>query len=255
MNAAAPVLRRIEEIGLNALHTQQQLLHDGWLLRLAPGKTKRARSVNAFYPSTMPVAQKIAYCERLYAERGLPALFRITPFVQPPELESVLLARGYLAFETTQVQLAPLVRPPDAVTIPGVVFDAPEVAAFADAVGDLQQAPPEQRLAHRQRMMESPLRTRGLIASVAGQAAATGTVVLEDGVAGVFSMITAAAHRRRGLGGAILGRLLAWAWERGAHHAYLQVEERNREAMSIYRRFGFATGYTYHYLGRPGECH
>ena len=37
---------RVEEAGLNALQTQRQLFYDGWLLRLSPGKARRARSVN-----------------------------------------------------------------------------------------------------------------------------------------------------------------------------------------------------------------
>ena len=61
--------------------------------------------------------------------------------------------------------------------------------------------------------------------------------------------------RGRGLASAILGALLTWAWEHGAHHAYLQVDDDNHRAMSVYRRFGFATAYTYHYRARPGEGH
>ena len=49
----API--RIEEAGLNALQTQQQLFYDGWLLRVSPGKAKRARSVNAHFGSTLPL--------------------------------------------------------------------------------------------------------------------------------------------------------------------------------------------------------
>ena len=45
-------LARVEEIGLNALQTQRQLFYDGWLLRVSPGKAKRARSVNAHFGST-----------------------------------------------------------------------------------------------------------------------------------------------------------------------------------------------------------
>ena len=99
---------RIEEAGLNALQTQLQLFYDGWLLRLSPGKAKRARSVNAHFGSTLPVAAKIAHCEALYARHGLPALFRITPFVQPPDLEAALAARGYGTFEPTLVMARPL---------------------------------------------------------------------------------------------------------------------------------------------------
>jgi hypothetical protein len=42
-------LARVEEIGLNALQTQRQLFYDGWLLRVSPGKAKRARSWLASY--------------------------------------------------------------------------------------------------------------------------------------------------------------------------------------------------------------
>ncbi|HVE50611.1 MAG TPA: hypothetical protein VNG69_13470, partial [Casimicrobiaceae bacterium] len=71
--------RRIEEAGLNNIHTRRQLVYDGWLLFLSPGSAKRARSVNAFFGSTLAVDEKIAHCERIYTERGLPLLFRITP--------------------------------------------------------------------------------------------------------------------------------------------------------------------------------
>lgn len=250
-----PDLRRVEEIGLNALQTQQQLFYDGWLLRLSPGKAKRARSVNAFFGSTLPLSRKVAYCERVYAEHGLPLLFRLTPFVHPTELPAALAARGYESFETTSVQIVALERPPEAEPVPEVTIDAPAASAFADAVGDLQAATKEQRAAYRERLLGSRLRTRGLIARIAGEPVGTGTVMLEDGWAGVFSMVTAPRMRGQGLASAILGALLAWAWEHGAHHAYLQVDDDNHRALSVYRRFGFATAYTYHYYARPGEGH
>src|SRR5512134_2185033 len=89
--------RRIEEAGLNAMQTQRQLFYDGWLLRVSAGKAKRGRSVNAFFGSTLPLAGKIAHCERIYAQQGLAPLFRMTPFDQPEDLEAALAARGYEA--------------------------------------------------------------------------------------------------------------------------------------------------------------
>jgi N-acetylglutamate synthase len=79
-------LARIEEAGLNALQTQRQLFYDGWLVRMSPGKAKRARSVNAHFGSTLPVDAKIERCERLYAACALPALFRVTPLCKPAAL-------------------------------------------------------------------------------------------------------------------------------------------------------------------------
>ena len=93
--------RRIEQAGLNALQTQRQLFYDGWLLRISPGSAKRARSVNAHFGSTLPLDEKIDHCERVYGERALPALFRITPFDHPGDLERKLLLD--LALATAQV--------------------------------------------------------------------------------------------------------------------------------------------------------
>ena len=251
--SAGPDPRRVEEAGLNALQSQRQLFYDGWLLRLAPGKARRARSVNAHFGSTLPLAQKIRYCERVFEERHLPVLFRMTPFVQPADLDAALAAHGYVAFDPTLVQVARLAKPPEPVDPAGCEIAAPSDAEFADALSTLQGLSPEGRTALFERMAASPLRTRALLAYADGVPVAAGTVVLEDGLAGVFSMATAPAMRRRGVATALLGRLLAWAWERNAAHAYLQVDAQNAPALAVYRKFGFATAYTYHYRGRPGE--
>lgn len=246
-------LRRVEEVGLNALQTQRQLFYDGWLLRVSPGKARRARSVNAYFGSTLPLARKIDYCERLYEQRDLPVLFRITPFLQPPDLEAALAARGYEAFDTTLVQLMRLERPPESPDASGFIVTAPAADAFADAVALLQGSSAQQRDAYFERLKESPLNTRALLAHVDGRPVGVGTIMLEDGLAGVFSMATAPDMRARGVAGAILASLLTWAWEHGAAHAYLQVDGENHRALGVYRKFGFTTAYTYHYCGRPGE--
>jgi len=245
--------RRVEEVGLNALQTQRQLFYDGWLLRISPGKARRARSVNAHFGSKLPLDVKIRYCERLYRERGLPVLFRMTPFVCPDELPEALAARGYEAFDPTLVQVAPLARPPEPEGGDGFDVTTPSLDAFADAVAMLQDASPEQRDAYYERMINTPQNVRALLAQVDGQAVGVGTVMLEDGLAGIFSMATAAGMRGRGVARAILARLLTWAWEHGAAHAYLQVDAANAPALAVYRKFGFATAYTYHYCAPQGE--
>jgi GNAT superfamily N-acetyltransferase len=101
-------------------------------------------------------------------------------------------------------------------------------------------------------MANTPQPTRYLAARCDGRMVGVGTVMLEDGLAGIFSMATAASMRGNGIATALLSRLLSWAWEHGASHAYLQVEAQNQPALAVYRKFGFATAYTYHYCGRDG---
>lgn len=247
--------RRIEEAGLNALQTQRQLFYDGWLLRVSPGKAKRGRSVNAFFGSSLPLDEKIAHCERVYAERELPALWRVTPFDRPPGLDRALAERGYLAFDPTVVQAMAL----DGATLPvradlAATLVEPGIDAFVDAVAALRGSSATQREAHRERLSHSPLDARHVVAEVDGRVVAAGKAAREGGIVGVFDVVTDEAFRGRGLATAIVARLLARAWERGARVAYLQVEAGNAPALAVYRRLGFATAYEYHYLGREGEC-
>ena len=111
----------------------------------------------------------------------------------------------------------------------------------------------EQRAAHLERLGNTPLATRALIARIDGRTVACGQAALERDLCGVYDMVTAADAQGRGLATLIVSELLAWAWQHGAAHAYLQVDSANHPALGVYRRFGFTTAYTYHYCGRPGE--
>ena len=96
-------LRRIEEASLNAWPALEQMLFDGWILRFAQGYTKRANSVNPLYGSSLDVIEKVDICEELYAARGLPSVFRLTPFSSPTDLDQVLESQGYRKADPTFV--------------------------------------------------------------------------------------------------------------------------------------------------------
>jgi len=247
--------RRIEEAGLNALQTQRQLFYDGWLLRLSAGKAKRARSVNAYFGSTLALAHKIDHCERIYLQHGLAPLFRMTPFDRPPELESALAARGYEAFDETLVQAA---RFDEAPAIPEAPEDLEVVSlgvdAFVEAVGELRGSPASQRDAHRERLHNSPLEKRCVAIRSSGRVLCTAQVAIEGELVGVYDVATAEDSRGRGHATLACRSLLSWAWQHGANIAYLQVNEDNLPAIAIYRKLGFATVYAYHYRGPPGKC-
>lgn len=247
--------RRIEEAGLNALQTQRQLFYDGWLLRLSPGLAKRGRSVNARYGSSLPLAEKIARCEAVYAEQGLPVLFRRTPFDHPADLGDALAGRGYVAFGETLVQTVALDRPPE---LPergdDVTLDAPGTEAFVEAAAELRGANDRQREAHRERLVNSVLGKRYAVVRAAGRVVCTAQVAIDGDLVGVFDVSTAPAARRRGHATFACTALLSWAWQHGAKVAYLQVSADNAPAIAVYRKLGFATAYTYHYCGRPGGC-
>ena len=131
---------------------------------------------------------------------------------------------------------------------------APPVAEFVDAVGALRGSTAEQRAAHLERLSNTPLVNRAVLARIDGETVGCGQVALEHGLAGIYDMVTADAFRGRGVATQIVSDLLVWAWSHGASHAYLQVDANNAPALATYRKFGFATAYTYHYRARPDEC-
>ena len=246
---------RVEEAGLNALQTQRQLFYDGWLLRLSPGTAKRARSVNPHFGSSLPLTEKIAYCESVYAQHALPTLFRMTPMSRPSDLEHRLADRGYEAFAETLVQTLAMDRPPELPDrVDDVVVETPEIDGFVDAVHELRGSTPEQREAHRERLVNSPLLKRHALVRAGERAVCAAQVVVDASLVGVFDVITVTEARGKGYATLACAWLLSWAWEHGANVAYLQVQADNAPAIATYRRFGFATMYTYHYRGRPGQC-
>ena len=256
MDAVAPA--RVEEAGLNALQTRRQLFYDGWLLRLSPGKAKRARSVNAHFGSTLPLNAKIEHCERVYAAHALPTLFRVTPFDHPPDLDAALGRRGYVAFDPTLVQVAALGAGPavplDGPRAPQVELVSPPIEEFVRDVAALRGSTDAQRAAHLERLAGTPLATQAIVARENGRIVACGQAALDRELVGIFDMVTDAASRGRGLAAHIVAELLSWGRGQSATHAYLQVDAGNAPALAVYRNFGFATAYAYHYRARPGEC-
>ena len=244
-----PDARRLEELGLNSSAPPGQLLYDGWILRTLRGKAKRARSVNAVYPSTAPLAEKIGYCERLYSAAALPAIFRITPFSQPADLDGELERRGYLRFDPTAVESTAI----DRAQLGGAQAQPMDLSAWVEAVGTLRQSPIAHRCAHLTRLQGTALTLRAVAVKSEGRVLATGLTIIEDDCAGLFDIVTADEARRRGHARTVVVSLLRHAWELGARHAYLQVQEENIAARRLYAQFGFAEKYLYWYRGRPGE--
>ena len=88
-----------EAAGLNAAAPPQEAWVDGWLIRLSPGKAKRARCVNALRQGNTPLTQLLARCQSSFDAAGLPLILRITPFSQPADLDAQLDSLGWHAFD------------------------------------------------------------------------------------------------------------------------------------------------------------
>jgi RimJ/RimL family protein N-acetyltransferase len=236
--------RRLERILFRARPSLETVEYDGWVLRFADGYTKRANSVNPYFGSSLPVSEKIARCEAFYQERGLPTIFRLTPFSQPDRLDRALERAGYALLDRSLVMTAHLgrLRAPDA----DAVSHGSDDAWFA-AFDRLQPLDPAERSTHR-RIVESSEGTRCFaIVRRDAEPIACGLGVLVEDTICLFDLHTAEAERRRGHGTAIVGSILRWAHRRGARTVALQVHSENEPAHRLYRSYGFEVAYRYWY--------
>ena len=220
---------------------------DGWLLAYDTGAVNRAKCAvplrhAALDPALLPAI------EMCYADRGIPALFRIPDTPAFEALRVALKGRGYGAGRPTLVQVAAAATVARVASAAGVELAAAPDAAWAAVFLGAGFDPVDG--ASRVKALG---RTPGaLYASVRedGRALAAGVGAFGHGWASVHGMRTEQARRGQGLAGRVLAALAAAAPERGVERIFLQVEAENPPALALYRRAGFATAWAYEYWQR-----
>ncbi|MDZ4763336.1 MAG: GNAT family N-acetyltransferase [Chloroflexota bacterium] len=250
MSGQAAILQ-IEERSLNALPSLQTVYLDGWILRFADGFMRRANSVNLLYAGALNLERKIATCEAAYRDRGYPhgIVFKITPLT-PPEVVSALIARGYAHDSVTSIQTADLSHPLAAAQAWRVEIASSWSDAWLDGYFRMNRADTTKRAA-LVRMLSAIVPTTGYAQIVHdGAIIAVGLGVVEDDMIGLYDIVVDGGLRRRGVGRALVSRLLTWGIENSARTAYLQVMDENTPAKALYAGFGFTEAYRYSYLQR-----
>ena len=102
------MIRKIEELSMNAWSSLQTKLYDGWVLRFSDGYTRRANSVSPIYESTILLDEKIDFCEKEYGSRNLPTLFKLTTKSNPEGIDARLEERGYIRDNETSLRILDL---------------------------------------------------------------------------------------------------------------------------------------------------
>lgn len=248
------MLSRIEDASLNASAPPQQRWLDGWIVRTSPGKARRARCVNAVAPGRLSLATKLALAAAVFADARLPMVVRITPFTLPTDLDSMLAAMGWNKLDETRVMARPGLTAAALAPAPeGFSWARLEGAAYAEAVGLLRGSAPEQRRAHTERLLSSPVPYQGhaLRRESSGEVTACGQFACEADLVGLYDVFTHENHRGLGLARLLCERLLSLAALQGAEVAYLQTEATNNVARCVYERLGFTDQYSYHYRQAP----
>ena len=237
-------IRRFEELACNSHPALQTLLYDGWVLRFAEGYTGRANSVSLLYPSALPYAEKIAFCEAQYFSKGLPCRFKLTSGADPA-LDALLAARGYEYVTPTDemtASIAGFVWPESA-----AAFSAQPDKAWLDAFARMEKLD-EKKKATAEKLFSVNVNSIFFARMEEdGEIIACATAVLEDGYAAIADVVVDEAYRGRGYGQTLCRALLAKAAAEGAHTACLCVVQKNPAARHIYEKLGFRKIYSYWY--------
>jgi len=239
--------KRIEELSLNGWPALQTIVQDGWLLRFAEGYTKRSNSIQPIYDCNGDLDGQINRCEEMYRAQGQPVVFKITPFAEPSGLDARLEELGYERIDHTLVKTASIDELPESRYGDGFQWDTELTDEWLAAVVRLQGLSGKGQDVTRRMLARQPLRRAFGLFKRGDVPVAAGMIVLEDGYAGLYDIVTDISERGRGYGDALTRGLLGWASEQGAWMAYLLVVKDNIAANRLYDKFGFMTQYEYWY--------
>lgn len=251
-----------ENLSFNTHPCLSEEVYDGWLLRFAEGYTKRANSVNVVGESMIPFADKISYCEEMYAEHNLPVVFKIVPMAA--ELDGLLEEKGYSAVDKTNVMTVDLTKKVNvgtkgkeynkvkatgvsgtaevSVTIEEKFTESWQYYYFTFNKVVLSSVPTAKKI---QAKITNPVLCATVYADK--KAVACGLGVMEQGYVGLLDIVVKEEYRGCGLGKVLCQALLDKAKEKGATTGYLQVVDSNEVAKSLYKSLGFEDVYSYWY--------
>lgn len=242
-----------EEMSMTMFPALQTMLYDGWVIRFADGYSNRSNSVNPVYGSTLPIEEKIQYCESLFAQKGLPAVFKMTKNVFPESLDTLLVVRGFEKFHETSVQTADLQRcafdaTPDSQVIVGSQLGmAIDQRTWFDLYVEFNKIDPKH--VHTSQAILAAILAKPIYIALLdnGEPVACGMCVMQGVYAGFQDIVVKPDARGKGYGKQLMQCLMRTAQQNGANTAWLQVMYSNPVAMQLYAGLGFSEIYTYWY--------
>lgn len=260
-------IKLIEEISLNAWPSHKMELYDGWLIRFSHNYTHRTNSVTQVGSSLVPVEEKIAYCEKIYQNYHTPAIFKISPLLDP-SFDSLLEQKGYEIQHTTETMTMDFenFHPYEPVSAEyeyyGRNSGLPSFVEYPDDIlVMLQDRITDEWITSLFRLngttnptlrrivpsMFKAIPKETIVASIEidGRMVASGLGIMDRDHVGLYAIYVDPSCRRKNFARAICSTILAEAQKKQARRAYLQVVQGNTYAKQLYTSLGFQDLYTY----------
>lgn len=237
----------IERATLAAVSPAEVLDLGHWLVALDPGTIRRAASAVPLSHNLAADPDLFDRIDAAFAARGLGTAFRLPDVPGLAGVADLLAARGLVSEQPTLVKVCKLsdvaayAEPADALVAPDEDWGKVFLSEGFDPVDGANRVAALSR---------SPDALYGQV-RVADQTAAVGVGAFAEGWVSFHGMRTEKSQRGQGHAGRILATLARAGLERGMSRGFLQVEEANSGARSLYRKAGFERAWTYRYWSRP----
>lgn len=241
-------IESLERATLDAVAPDSVGTLPGWLLPFDATTVGRAKSaVPLSHHQSDPTL--IPLIESCYAERGLKAQFRVADVAGLSTLQQGLLEHGYIPQHATLTMMG------DVRHWPKTKFDSYASLTLqpTDAWKSVYRSSDFDAVdgANRVRAFS---RSRCLVYACLEDesgALAAGTASFSQGWASLHGLRTIARARGKGYASALINALGNEALARNLNQCFLQVDEENAPARSLYQRLGFLSAWRYHYWCKP----
>jgi N-acetylglutamate synthase len=216
----------------------------GWLLPF--DSTTVGRAISAVpLRHTDPDPAQIPTIEARYAERGLKTQFRIADVQGLAALQHALRGHGYTPQQPTLTLVGTVHGWPGMTKRWNAELGMQPTAQWTSVYldGDFDPVDGANRV---RALSRSQCLVYASLADASGPLAA-GTAAFSQGWASLHGMRTLTRARGQGCASALIAALGQEALGKNVERCFLQVEEGNAPARSLYRRLGFQTAWLYHY--------
>lgn len=240
------MIRKIEEISMNAWPSLNTIIYDGWILRFANGVTRRSNSINPIYSSNFEIEEKLDYCESLYKECNLPVIYKLSNEVHPKNLDNILNNRGYSIDANTSVQISNFGDNNYKHSLLAN-FNENIKAKWIDFYIEQNFFNKDKIDTYLKILNNITLKKCFLILSDKNNIFGCALAVIQERFIGIFDVVVNENHRNKGYGKILINNILYWGKQNKADTAYLQVFNTNKIAINLYTKLGFKENYQYWY--------
>ena len=238
-------IENVERATVEGVAPAKVLEIGGWLVPLDNGAIGRAKSAVPLRHDLGPSA--LSEIEAAYWTDGLSPAFRIADKPGLKAVRDALATRGYVTGKPTVVEVGHVDRLAAVRDTPGELLDKPDEAWGRVFLGE--GFDPVDGASRVAALTRSPDAMYGCVREN-GRTVAVGCVTFGYGWAAIHGMRTDAERRGRGLASQVLAALGRAAQARAITRVFLQVEEGNKDARSLYRKCGFTPVWPYRYWTR-----